>query len=157
MRLQARAGWPRERRAHWAVITITADHPSWGDAWVVRTTARCGNVAGADAAVRQPVRAVRVNAERGGGHVRPLVDLVCCHLDRDRVLARPGRWPKGPQLHRVLHLQPVLLPGRDHRRLPRPGPHRSPRPGYDSCQLALTAGPRSSPDLVERPGRILNL
>jgi hypothetical protein len=27
-----------------AVITITADHPSWGDAWVVRRTALCGNV-----------------------------------------------------------------------------------------------------------------
>jgi hypothetical protein len=39
--------------AHRAVITFTADHPSWGDAWVVRTTARCGNVAGADAAARQ--------------------------------------------------------------------------------------------------------
>src|SRR6266516_6464812 len=150
MRLQARAGWPRERRAHWAVITITADHPSWGDAWVVRGTARCGNVAGADAAVRQPVRAVRVNAERGGGHVRPLVDLVRCHLDRDRVLARPGRWPKGPQLHRVLRLQPVLLPGRTHRRLPRPAQG-------SGCQLVLTAGPSGSPGLAEQPGRILNL
>src|SRR6266516_7224211 len=34
--------------AHRAVITITANHPFWGDARVVRTTARCGNVAGAD-------------------------------------------------------------------------------------------------------------
>ena len=29
--------------------------------------------------------------------------------------------------------------------------------GYDSCQLALSAGPSSSPDLAEQPGRILNL
>ena len=32
--------------AHRAVITITADHPRGGDAWVVRRTARCGNVVG---------------------------------------------------------------------------------------------------------------
>ena len=30
--------------AYRTVITTTADHPSWGDAWVVRRTARCGNV-----------------------------------------------------------------------------------------------------------------
>src|SRR6266516_3389355 len=30
-----------------AVITITAYHPFWGDARVVRRTARCGNVVGA--------------------------------------------------------------------------------------------------------------
>jgi hypothetical protein len=36
--------------------TTTADHPAQGDAWVVRTTARSGNVV-AGAAVRQPVRA----------------------------------------------------------------------------------------------------
>jgi hypothetical protein len=29
----------------------TADHPPRGDAWVVRRTARCGNVGGADAAI----------------------------------------------------------------------------------------------------------
>jgi Sulfatase len=72
---------------------------------------------------------------RGYGHIRHLVDLVCCHLDRNRVLARPCRWPKGPQLHWVLHLQPVLLPGRAHRRLPRPRPHPSPWRGKGSCQL----------------------
>ena len=47
-----------------AVITITADHPSWSDAWVVRRPAHCGNVDGADAAVRQQVRAFGMNAER---------------------------------------------------------------------------------------------
>ena len=45
---------------------------------------------------------VRTNAERKR-HV-DLVDSVCCHLDRDCVLARPCRWPEGPQLHRVLYL-----------------------------------------------------
>jgi hypothetical protein len=38
------------RRPIELIITTTADHPSWGDAWVVRRTARCGNVVGADAA-----------------------------------------------------------------------------------------------------------
>jgi hypothetical protein len=61
--LQARVSQPHARRAYRAVITLTADHPSWGDAWVVRRTARCGNVADADAAVRQQVRAFRT--ERG--------------------------------------------------------------------------------------------
>jgi hypothetical protein len=80
---------------------------------------------------------------RGEGvrHVCLVVDLDCCDLDRYRVLARPCRRPEGPQLHRVLHLQPVLLPGRDHRRLPRPQSHPSPTqaPG---CQLVPRAGPR---------------
>jgi hypothetical protein len=49
--------------AHRAVITAAADHPARGDARVVRTTARCSNVAGADAAVRQQVRTFRT--ERG--------------------------------------------------------------------------------------------
>jgi hypothetical protein len=106
-------------------MTISADHPAWGDDWVVRRPARYGNVAGAGAAVRQQVRAFRANAERrwpcpsSGGSC-------CCHLDRDRVLARPRRWPEGPQLHRVLHLQPVLLPGRTPRRLPRARSQRNP-------------------------------
>ena len=39
-------------------------HPSRGDARVVRRTARCGNVDGADAAVRQQARVFRANAER---------------------------------------------------------------------------------------------
>ena len=50
--------------AHRAVITITADHPPRGDAWVVHTVARCGNVVSASAAVRQQVRAFYTNAER---------------------------------------------------------------------------------------------
>jgi hypothetical protein len=41
--------------AHRAAIAMTADHPARGDAWVVRRTARCGNVVGAAAAVRQQV------------------------------------------------------------------------------------------------------
>src|ERR1039458_311579 len=42
-----------------------------------------------------------MRTRRGGGHVRPLVDLARSHLDRDRVLARPCRRPEGPQLHRA--------------------------------------------------------
>jgi hypothetical protein len=38
------AGEDPDAVAHRAVITITADHPSRGDARVVRTTAWCGNV-----------------------------------------------------------------------------------------------------------------
>ena len=50
--------------AHRAVIAITANHPARGDAWVVRTTARCtSNVAGAGAAIRQP--GMSVPHERG--------------------------------------------------------------------------------------------
>jgi hypothetical protein len=43
-------------------MAITADHPGWGDVRVMRGTARCGNVACTDAAVRQQVRAFRRNA-----------------------------------------------------------------------------------------------
>jgi hypothetical protein len=54
--LAGKRGQPRERRGpSGPVITITADHPVWGDARVVRRTARYGNVAGADAVVRQQV------------------------------------------------------------------------------------------------------
>jgi hypothetical protein len=42
---------------------FTADHPARGDAWVVRRTARCGNVAGAVAAIGQHGKSVR--CERG--------------------------------------------------------------------------------------------
>jgi hypothetical protein len=42
--LQAPVASYANAAAHRAVITITADHPSRGDAWVVRRTARCGNV-----------------------------------------------------------------------------------------------------------------
>jgi hypothetical protein len=54
----------------------------------------------------------------------------------------PSRRPERPQLHRVLHLQLVLLPGRDHRRLPRPRSH----PGSTQaggCQLLHSAGPEA--------------
>jgi hypothetical protein len=44
-------------------MTITADHPVRGDAWVVRRRARCGNVGGAGAAIGQHVRAFP--SERG--------------------------------------------------------------------------------------------
>jgi preprotein translocase subunit SecG len=44
-------------------MTITADHPARGDAWVVRRAARCGNVAGAGAAIGQ--HAQSVPCERG--------------------------------------------------------------------------------------------
>jgi hypothetical protein len=37
-----------------------------------------------------------VRTPKGYGHVRHLVDSVCCHLDRNRFLACPCRWPKGP-------------------------------------------------------------
>ena len=38
-----------------------------------------------------------MRTRRGDGDVRPLVDLVGDHLDRNRVLARPCHWPEGPQ------------------------------------------------------------
>src|SRR5512135_1118832 len=56
-------GQPREQRRIELPSRPPADHPSRGDAWVVRTTAHYGNVVGADAAVRQPVTAFRT--ERG--------------------------------------------------------------------------------------------
>jgi hypothetical protein len=73
----------------------------------------------------RPAAGMSVPCERGEETAMsgPLVNPVCCHLDRDRVLARPCRRLEGPQLHRVHHLQPVLPPGSVHRRLPRPGPH----------------------------------
>lgn len=57
---QARV-WPATRTPlpHRTVITISADHPARGDAWVVRGTARCGSVAGTDAAIRQQGKTVR--------------------------------------------------------------------------------------------------
>jgi len=54
------------------------------------------------------------------GYVRALDHLVGFHLDRYRLLARPGGSAKGPQFHRLLHLQPVLLPCRPDLRLYRP-------------------------------------
>ena len=83
-----------------------------------------------------------VLCERGGMRRACLVvDRVCFHLGRGRVLARPGRRPQGPQLHRVFHLQPVLLPGRAARRLPRP--RSQPRPAQGrGCRLADGQGLR---------------
>src|SRR5208283_2335187 len=63
-------------------------------------------------------RSVLFRTLRGACRVFPFVDFVCSHLDRNRVLARTCCWPKGSQLHWVLHLQLVLLPGRAHRRVP---------------------------------------
>ena len=40
----ARVGRHVNSAANRAVITTAADHPSWGDAWVVRRTARCGSL-----------------------------------------------------------------------------------------------------------------
>jgi hypothetical protein len=116
----AKATWTPRRTG--PSVPITPDHPFRGDARVVRRTARCGNVVTCRRC--RPAAGMSVPCERGEETVMsgPLVDLACCHLDRDRVLARPCRRLAGPQLHRVLHLQPVLLPGRDHR-LPGPGPH----------------------------------
>jgi hypothetical protein len=52
---RTRSSSRRRRRSHAntaayrAVITVTADHPSRGDAWVMHRTARCGNVDGGEA------------------------------------------------------------------------------------------------------------
>jgi hypothetical protein len=53
------------------LCTTTADHPAWGDARVVRTTARCGNVAGAGAAV--PAAGMSVSCERGEDAAMPVI------------------------------------------------------------------------------------
>ena len=102
----------------------TASPPCLGrmvvDRWLPQVTS------GAVAAVGSEYeRSVRTR----GGHVMLLLWICVLSLDRDRVLARPCRWPEGPQLHRVLHLQRDLLPGRAHRRLPR-GPQGC------GCELA---------------------
>jgi hypothetical protein len=68
-----------------------------------------GEYPGAGAAVRQQYERCERTLRRDG-HAPPLADLDRDHLDRHRVLARPGRWPERPQLHRVLRLQPVLFP-----------------------------------------------
>jgi EAL domain len=66
-------------------------------------------------------RAAPLPVSRGGntgrGHVRALDHFVGFHLDRNRVLARPGGSAEGPQFHRLLHLQPVLLSCRPDLRL----------------------------------------
>jgi hypothetical protein len=55
-------------------------------------------------------------------------------------------WPaqiadrKGHSFIGYLHLQPVLLPGCDHRRLPRPRSHPGPTQA-SGCQLLHSAGP----------------
>jgi hypothetical protein len=70
------------------VKAITADHPTVGDAQVMRAAARYGSVVEVPALSPGITRSI---TEAGrNGHVRYLVDLVGCHLDCDRVVARPG-------------------------------------------------------------------
>jgi hypothetical protein len=58
--------------AHRAGITITADHPSWGDARVVRRTARCGSVdVDVDEAGPYPCGGRAGGAQRRGEAVQP--------------------------------------------------------------------------------------
>jgi hypothetical protein len=52
-------------------MRFTADHPARGDAWVVRRTARCGNVAGAFAAIGQHSKSVP--CERGEEAAMPVL------------------------------------------------------------------------------------
>ena len=71
-----------------------------------------------------------------------------------QLLAVPSCRSQGTQIHRLLHLQPGLLPGRDHHGLHGAGPHTS-----DSGRTNLTCNPtevpsagasREVPDMVYR-------
>jgi hypothetical protein len=94
-RRQARASRAKVA-AYRAVITITADHPSWGDARVVRRTARCGNVEDDDGEphplLRQRQRGAAKDDPRG--HVpstaryRASAQAILAAIDTDRAAKR---------------------------------------------------------------------
>src|SRR5436190_5023721 len=101
-------------------------------------------------------------------HVHPLIGAVYVsrsrsdlgdNLGRRGLLAGPGCRPQGPQLLGLLHLQPVLLPGRADRGLPRPGRHGGRRgPRRADPGLALKPEGVVQPERAvsaSRPGRLL--
>src|SRR3954454_12304807 len=81
------------------------------------------------------------------------------NLGRRGLLAGPGCRPQGPQLLGLLHLQPVLLPRRADRGLPRPGRHGGRRgPRRADPGLALKPEGVVQPERAvsaSRPGRLL--
>src|SRR3954470_3000844 len=81
------------------------------------------------------------------------------NLGRRGLLAGPGCRPQGPQLLGLLHLQPVFLPGRADRGLPRPGRHGGRRgPRRADPGLALKPEGLVQPERAvsaSRPGRLL--
>ena len=79
-RLQARVGRHVTAAAGRALVTISADHPSWGDGWVVCRTARCGNVDDADNRIRA--------AAHGHRHAAPALPA----RGRSRLAQRAARW-----------------------------------------------------------------
>ena len=77
MCLQAGEGSHANAVAHRAVITITADHPSRGDTWVMRTTAPCGNVIGAYAGPGSGTAADHLPGAKEGKWYWPIRPIRC--------------------------------------------------------------------------------
>jgi len=74
---QAGEGSHANAATHRAVITITADHPSRGDTWVMRTTAPCGNVIGADAGAGSGIAAGNLPGAKEGKWYWPIRPIRC--------------------------------------------------------------------------------
>src|SRR6266702_7708562 len=124
------------------LCAITADHPFWGDAWVVRRTAPCGKVVRCGGCRPAAGVSVRANAERiqgrsydtgwrkrsndrgtcgGGGRMGPLRSD---HDDGGRVL-RVLRGPGRPAERReVLHYGGQLPLRRERHDMGVDRPHR---------------------------------
>jgi hypothetical protein len=63
--------------AHRAVITIAANPPSRGGTWVMRTTAPCGNVIGADAGPGSGIAAGNFPGSKEGKWHWPIRPIRC--------------------------------------------------------------------------------
>jgi len=99
-RLQARVGRHVTAAAGRALVTISADHPSWGDGWVVCTTARCGNVDDTDNRIGAAAAPADAAGTTGGGTCR--VRSRCrasgggpLRSSRLRIAGRITRCPRG--------------------------------------------------------------